>query len=116
MSEFARDGKNANAALLVGVEPRDFGSAHPLAGNVFSTPSGRGRVPEPAAAIIGRRRQLVGDFLKKQVSTAVGNVNPSYRPGVRFADLSAVLPDFVTETMRRCHCRNGRETARFCRG
>lgn len=100
MSEFARDGKNANAALLVGVEPRDFGSAHPLAGMYFQ------RCLEEAAFRAGggdyrAPAQLVGDFLKKQVSTAVGNVNPSYRPGVRFADLSAVLPDFVTETMRR---------------
>ena len=99
MSEFARDGKNANAALLVGVEPRDFGSAHPLAGMYFQR-----RLEEAAFRAGGDYRapaQLVGDFLKKQVSTAVGNVNPSYRPGVRFADLSAVLPDFVTETMRR---------------
>lgn len=100
MSEFARDGKNANAALLVGVEPRDFGSAHPLAGMYFQR-----RLEEAAFRAGGgdyrAPAQLVGDFLKKQVSTAVGNVNPSYRPGVRFADLSAVLPDFVTETMRR---------------
>lgn len=100
MSEFARDGKNANAALLVGVEPRDFGSAHPLAGMYFQH-----RLEEAAFRAGGgdyrAPAQLVGDFLKKQVSTAVGNVNPSYRPGVRFADLSAVLPDFVTETMRR---------------
>ena len=100
MSEFARDGKNANAALLVGVEPRDFGSAHPLAGMYLQR-----RLEEAAFRAGGgdyrAPAQLVGDFLKKQVSTAVGNVNPSYRPGVRFADLSAVLPDFVTETMRR---------------
>lgn len=100
MSEFARDGKNANAALLVGVEPRDFGSAHPLAGMYFQR-----RLEEAAFRAGGgdyrAPAQLVGDFLKKQVSTAVGNVNPSYRPGVRFAELSAVLPDFVTETMRR---------------
>lgn len=100
MSEFARDGKNANAALLVGVEPRDFGSAHPLAGMYFQR-----RLEEAAFRAGGgdyrAPAQLVGDFLKKQVSTAVGNVNPSYRPGVRFADLSTVLPDFVTETMRR---------------
>lgn len=100
MSEFARDRENANAALLVGVEPRDFGSAHPLAGMYFQR-----RLEEAAFRAGGgdyrAPAQLVGDFLKKQVSTAVGNVNPSYRPGVRFADLSAVLPDFVTETMRR---------------
>ena len=100
MSEFARDRENANAALLVGVEPRDFGSAHPLAGMYFQR-----RLEEAAFRAGGgdyrAPAQLVGDFLKKQVSTAVGNVNPSYRPGVRFTDLSAVLPDFVTETMRR---------------
>lgn len=100
MSEFARDRENANAALLVGVEPRDFGSAHPLAGMYFQR-----RLEEAAFRAGGgdyrAPAQLVGDFLKKQVSTAVGNVNPSYRPGVSFTDLSAVLPDFVTETMRR---------------
>lgn len=100
MSEFARDGENANAALLVGVEPRDFGSMHPLAGMYFQR-----RLEEAAYQAGGgdyrAPAQLVGDFLKNQASTAVGNVNPSYRPGVKFTDISIVLPDFVVQTMRQ---------------
>lgn len=65
MSEFARDGKNANAALLVGVEPRDFGSAHPLAGMYFQR-----RLEEAAFRAGGgdyrAPAQLVGDFLKNR--------------------------------------------------
>ncbi len=99
MSNFARDGENANAALLVGVEPRDFGSAHPLAGMYFQRrleeaafKAGGGDYKAPA--------QLVGDFLKNRPSSAGGEVVPSYRPGVRYTDFSAILPNYVVQTMR----------------
>ena len=44
--------------------------------------------------------QLVGDFLKNRPSSAGGEVVPSYRPGVRYTDFSAILPDYVVQTMR----------------
>ena len=80
MSCFARDGKNANAALLVGVAPEDFGSGHPLAGIDFQ------RKLEEAAFRVGggdyhAPAQRVEDFLQNRASTRLGEVEPTYRPG-----------------------------------
>lgn len=99
MSEYFRSGANANSALLVGVEPADFGSSHPLAGVNFQ------RELEQKAFILGGRDynapvQLVGDFLKNRPSTRLGQVKPSYRKGVRLADLNECLPGFVVETIK----------------
>ena len=99
MSEFARNGENANAALLVGVGKEDFGSKHPLAGMYFQR-----RIEEAAFAAGGldykAPAQLVGDFLHKKESKKLGDVEPSYPRGVSLGDLSAVLPPYVVETMR----------------
>jgi uncharacterized FAD-dependent dehydrogenase len=101
MSLYARDGANANSALLVGVTPADFGSDHPLAGIEFQ------RVWERKAFALGGNNyfaplQLAGDFLAGcgRPASALGNIQPTYRPGWRLADLSNCLPDYVTETMR----------------
>ena len=95
MSCFARDGENANAALLVGVSPEDFGSEHPLAGIDFQ------RKLEEAAFRAGGGDyrapvQRVEDFLKNRASTRLGDVQPTYRPGVTPGNLSACLPDLIT--------------------
>ena len=84
MSESKRDYENANAALLVNVNPSDFESDHPLAGVTYQ------RVIEQKAYSMGGSNynapiQLVGDFLKDQPSTKLGTVKPSYRPGFKFA-------------------------------
>lgn len=99
MSEHRRDGENANAALLVGVTPADFPGDHPLAGIDFQ------RKWESLAFDIGGRNykvpvQLTGDFLADRVSTAWGDVKPTYKPGVVFAPLSKCLPDYVIQTMK----------------
>ena len=99
MSLYARDGQNANSALLVSVEPADFGSDHPLAGMLLQ------RQWERAAFAAGGRNyrapaQLVGDFLAGRESKAAGAVSPTYRPGVTFGDLRAVLPGFAIDSMR----------------
>lgn len=99
MSEFARDGENANSALLVGVTPADFGSDHPLAGIAFQ------RKLERAAFAAGgggyrAPAQLVGDFLAGVPSTAFGAVKPSYTRGVVPADLTRCLPPEITAAMR----------------
>jgi len=99
MSEHARDGRNANSALLVGVRPDDFGSAHPLAGVEFQRrweaqafKLGGGNYVAPA--------QLVGDFLSGRPSTGPGGVEPSYPRGVNYSDLQECLPDYVTATLK----------------
>ncbi len=99
MSAFARDGENANAALLVDVRTDDFPGDHPLAGyalqraweeRAFSAGGGNYRAPA----------QTVGDFLAARPSRALGRVTPTYRPGVEPADLDGVLPDFAVRGMR----------------
>lgn len=100
MSRFARDGENANSALLVGVGPGDFNSDSPLAGVEYQR-----RLEEAAFRLGGggfrAPAQLVGDFLKKQASAVLGGVSPSYRPGVALGSLDQCLPQEITEGMRQ---------------
>ncbi|MBU4404778.1 MAG: FAD-dependent monooxygenase [Candidatus Aminicenantes bacterium] len=99
MSLYARNGANANSALLVGVTPADFGNDHPLAGIEFQRhweklafKQGGGNYHAPL--------QLAGDFLADRPSTALGNIEPTYRPGWRLAQLADCLPGYVAETLR----------------
>lgn len=99
MSQHKRNGENANAALLVGVQPSDFGSEHPLAGIEFQ------RKWERLAYQLGGENynapvQLVGDFLSDQPSTTWGSIKPTYQPGLTFAELKECLPDYVIQTMK----------------
>ena len=99
MSRFARNMTNANAALLVGVMPEDFGGRHPLQGMYFQR-----RLEEAGFRLGGggykAPAHLVADFLNNRESKGPGEVEPSYAPGVTFTNLARVLPDFVVETMR----------------
>lgn len=104
MSEFARDKENANAAVLVNVDERDFGSAHPLAGMEFQEKL------EKKAFVLGggtyfAPAQRVGDFLAGRKSARFGAVRPSYKPGVTPADFrelfDAPLYEALQEGIRR---------------
>ena len=99
MSLNARDGKNANAALLCDVHPSDFESDHPLAGVEFQRKyehlaykTGGGRYCAPA--------NLAGDFLKGTVAENFRSVSPTYRPSVKLCDITKCLPDFATDALR----------------
>lgn len=99
MSYHARDGRNANSALLVGVRPEDFGDDHPLAGFIWQ------RSIEQAAYRLGGGHyvapvQRVEDFLANRASTHFGDVQPTYRPGTVPADLRGCLPDFIIEDLK----------------
>ena len=99
MSLHARDGRNANAALLVGVRPGDWGDDHPLSGLVWQ----RGLEQAAFRAGGGGFRapvQRVEDFLAGRATVRLGDVEPTYRPGVTCADLRDCLPPFVTEDLR----------------
>lgn len=99
MSEFARDKENANSALVVSVEPGDFGSSHPLAGIEFQ------RKWERLAFEAGGRNnaapiQRLGDFISGEASSKIGSVKPSYTGSTRLADINLCLPEFVTSPMK----------------
>jgi len=100
MSYFARDGENANSALLISVGPGDFGSDDPLAGAEFQR-----RWEETAFRAGGSDyrapAQLVGDFLQNRPSRKGGKVQPSYLPGVKWTKLDECLPDFVADSLRQ---------------
>ena len=99
MSESKRDYENSNAALLVNVNPSDFGSDHPLAGVFYQK-----RIEQKAFILGGSNYsapiQLVGDFLNDQLSTKFGSVTPSYRPGIKFAHLKELFPPYITNTLK----------------
>ena len=99
MSSLARDGENANSALLVGIEPKDFPSEHPLAGIYYQREIEQ-RAFELAGGDYKAPAQLVGDFLKGEKSTSLGNVEPTYPLGVTLTSLDKCLPEKVTKTMR----------------
>ena len=99
MSYYKRSLPNANSAVLVNVEPKDFGSDSVLAGVEFQ------RKLEKAAYDLGGGEyiapvQLVSDFLNNIKSTTIGKVIPSYSIGYKLSNLNDCLPDFITESLR----------------
>lgn len=99
MSSLARDGENANSALLVGIEPKDFPSEHPLAG-IYYQREIEHKAYELAGANYNAPAQLVGDFLKGIESKQLGNVKPTCPTGVTLTNLDECLPTKVSATMK----------------
>ena len=102
MSRFARDARNSNAALLVGVTPDDFKGNDPLAGAVFQRrieQAAFGEAHELGGDPWQAPAQTVGDFLADTVGSASGTVKPSYARGVVWCDLREILPEFVTDSL-----------------
>ncbi len=97
MSYRARAGENANAALLVTVNPRDFPGDGPLAGMEWQR-----AIEEAAYRFSGSYRapaQRVGDFLAGRPSSGPGGVKPTYRPGVAWGDIRRVLPGALCDSL-----------------
>jgi uncharacterized FAD-dependent dehydrogenase len=110
MSQYSRAERNANAGIVVGINPQDYrqdgrgaGPVNPLDGVVFQ------RVWESRAYALGgggylAPGQRVGDFLRRQRSSALGSVQPSYKPGVTATDLAAPgeesLPVYALDAIR----------------
>ena len=99
MSEFARDKTNANSALLVGVNPTDFGSSDVLAGVNFQ------RKLENSAFIKGGSDysapvQRLEDFINNKKTTSFGEVRPSYTSTVKLSNLNDILPDYVSNSIK----------------
>jgi uncharacterized protein len=99
MSQYSRNERNANAGIVVGITPEQDYPGGPLAGVELQE-----RLESHAYVLGGRNYeapgQLVGDFIKGQPSTALGEVTPSYKPGVKLGDLAPSLPDFAIEAIR----------------
>jgi uncharacterized protein len=129
MSQYSRNERNANAGLVVGIEPADFDfdalgrplvaekdRGHALAGMRFQ------RALESGAYVLGGSSyeapgQLVGDFLADQASTALGSVEPSYKPGVFLTNLGQAaqpsLPMYAIDAIREAIPAFGRQIAGF---
>lgn len=111
MSQYSRNERNANAGIVVGIDPRDFpGDA--LAGIALQ------RELESNAYVLGGSNyhapgQLVGDFVAGKPSTALGSVTPSYKPGVTPTDLHQALPAYAIEAMREAFPAFGRKIKGF---
>ena len=99
MSQYSRNERNANAAIVVGISPEQDFPDHPLAGIDLQ------RELESLAYKLGGENynapaQLVGDFLNNRPSTELDSVTPSYKPGITLGDLSKALPEFAIEAIR----------------
>ncbi len=110
MSQYSRNERNANAGIVVGIDPQDYrqdgkasGPVNPLDGIVFQ------RFWESRAYELGgggylAPGSLVGDFVKRQRSSAFGGVQPSYKPGVHLTDLQekgrGSLPEYALDAIR----------------
>lgn len=99
MSEYARNMENANSALVVSVNPADYGTNHPLSGMYFQ------RELEKKAFIIGGSKnaapvQKLSDFLKNSVSSKAGSIKPGYTGEIKFADINLCLPSIITNPMK----------------
>jgi uncharacterized protein len=114
MSQYSRNERNANAGMVVAIEPRDFGGDGPLAGIVLQ------RELESRAFMLGGENydapgQLVGDFIAGRPSKDFGDVLPSYKPGVKLGDLHPALPEYVIAALREALPMFGRKIKGFDR-
>ncbi|MBR7521192.1 NAD(P)/FAD-dependent oxidoreductase [Pseudomonas juntendi] len=99
MSQYSRNERNANSGIVVGIDPERDYPGSPLAGIELQE-----RLEAHAYVMGGSNyqapAQLVGDFVAGRPSTALGSVEPSYKPGVTLGDLAPSLPAFAIEAIR----------------
>ena len=114
MSQYSRNERNANAGIVVGITPEVDYPGSPLAGVELQ------RHWEEQAFVAGGSSyaapvQLVEDFVAGRASTSLGDVVPSYRPGVTPTDLSVCLPDYAIAAIREALPAFGRQIKGFDR-
>ena len=139
MSQYSRNERNANAGMVVGIDPPDypldttswqaaFGETEgaQLAQEAQQMAQQQPPATHPLAGIVLQRQlesrayevgganyeapgQLVGDFLAQRPSSTWGSVLPSYKPGVHLTDLSRVLPEYAVTAMREALPAFGRK-------
>ncbi|WP_430460341.1 NAD(P)/FAD-dependent oxidoreductase [Thalassolituus sp. LLYu03] len=114
MSQYSRNERNANAAIVVGIEPeKDF------PGDVLAGIELQEKLEEKAFELGGRDYcapgQLVGDFIRGVPSTEFGDVEPSYKPGVKLGDLHQSLPKYAIEAIQEALPAFGKQIRGFDR-
>ncbi|MDB6088896.1 MAG: hypothetical protein JWN85_1680 [Gammaproteobacteria bacterium] len=114
MSQYSRKERNANAGIVVGITPEQDFPGGPLAG-VELQERLESRAYELGGSDYCAPGQLVGDFVRGVPSTALGEVEPSYKPGVRLGDLATSLPDYAIEAIREALPAFGRQIRGFDR-
>ncbi len=114
MSQYSRNERNANSGIVVGIHPEKDFPGGPLAGVELQE-----KLESHAFEMGGRDYcapgQLVGDFIKGQPSTALGEVEPSYKPGIKLTDLAPSLPDYAIEAIREAFPAFGKKIRGFDR-
>jgi uncharacterized FAD-dependent dehydrogenase len=114
MSQYSRNERNANAGIVVAINPEPDFPGGPLAGVALQ------EALESKAYVLGGSDycapgQLVGDFLRDVGSTQLGDIVPSYTPGVKLGDLSQALPAYAIEAMREALPAFGKQIRGFDR-
>lgn len=112
MSQYSRNERNANAGIVVGINPETDFPGGPLAGIQLQEQL------ESHAYVLGGSNysapgQLVGDFIRGQASTQLGEVEPSYKPGVQLGDLASALPAYAIEAIREALPAFGKQIRGF---
>lgn len=114
MSQYSRNERNANAGIVVGINPDEDFPGGPLAG-VELQERLESRAFELGGSDYCAPGQLVGDFIRGKPSSAFGEVEPSYKPGVRLGDLAPSLPAYVIEAIREALPAFGKQIRGFDR-
>ncbi len=114
MSQYSRNERNANAGIVVGISPEQDFPGGPLAGLALQ------ETLESHAYVLGGSDycapgQLVGDFIRAQASSEFGDVEPSYKPGVKLGDLATALPAYAIDAIREALPVFGRQIRGFDR-
>jgi uncharacterized FAD-dependent dehydrogenase len=122
MSQYSRNERNANAGIVVGISPADYrqmpgdGAVNPLDGVAFQR-QWESRAFELGGGGYRAPGQLVGDFIRGQASSALGAVEPSYKPGVTATHLAQKnlpsLPPYVLAAIREALPAFGRQIRGF---
>lgn len=113
MSQYSRNERNANSAIVVNISPEDFPGG-PLAGVAFQETL-ESQAYELGGANYSAPAQLVGDFIKNTPSNTLGEVEPSYKPGINLGDLSPSLPAYAIEAIREALPAFGKQIKGFDR-
>jgi hypothetical protein len=112
MSQYSRAEFNANSGLVVGIDPERDYPGDPLAGIALQR-EWESRAFEAGGGDYSAPGQKVGDFLAGRPSEELGEVEPSYKPGVKLTDLAQCLPSFAVEAIREALPVFGRQIAGY---